>query len=410
MPRFDLFSLSPNPTPEQLLATGKEFVDFLIGDRGKKPDVYELLQAAEDLAEQILGHYHSLQNVADVLAYRCTPPQKLPYQVLYVFLYACVREHPSLGVMLDEVDTLYGDGLDHKAYATVRSLLREVTLMMVPRPKLWGENGELKYQPKAFSHMHGASFTRQVSDLFFDRANGVQKILDDYPRMNEASRALMDEELSKRVYRSMMSADDPVRVLLRDKLDDVKDGRARFATLFSELDNLDDQVGFEMRLEHAFALVAELPTTQASQVLDEINVCIRDWMTDHGEGIMRFNHPTVVVPRLVAVLERAQSYGFNALEEVARNVGYMSLQTLNKAMVECLLDEGFCTNPWELDAADAWKEAALRVTDEAYYLSLGLRPKHLTQLLKIKDTPGIRQALLTSDVGREHILCQDLGL
>jgi hypothetical protein len=112
----------------------------------------------------------------------------------------------------------------------------------------------------------------------------------------------------------------------------------------------------------------------------------------------------------VAVLERAQSYGFNALEEVARNVGYMSLQSLNKPMVEALLDEGICTNPWELDAATAWKEASLRVTDEAYYLSLGLRPKHLIQLLKFKDTPGIRQALLTSDAGREHLLCQDLGL
>lgn len=410
MPRFDLYSLSPNPTPEQLLSVCKQFIDFFVGDRDKRPDVYELLQAAEDLAEQILGHYQSLQNVADVLAYRCTPPQKLPYQVLYVFLYACVREHPSLGVMLDEVDAVCGDGLDHRAYASVRGMLQEVMLMLVPRPKLWGEDGELKYQPKAFSHMHGASFIRQVSDFFFDQANGVQKLLDDYPRMNEASRALMDQELSKRVYRSIMTEDDPVRVLLRDKLDDVKDGRARFDTLFSELDNPDDNVGFEKRLEHVFALVDELPRGQASQVLDEINVCIRDWMTDHGEGITQFNQPSVAVPRLVAVLERAQPYGFNALEEVARNVEYMSLQSLNKPMVEALLDEGFCTNPWDLDAAAAWKEAALRATDEAYYLSLGLDAKHLTQLLKVKDTPGIRQALLTSDLGREYILCQDLGL
>jgi hypothetical protein len=410
MPTFDLFAHSKDPTPEHLLTVCDAFMRFVGTANTTYLPTHEILGAAETLAAQIISHYQTLQTVSDELSHFRDQHSKLPHQVFYVFYYACAREHEDLGTMLDEVHSVYEDLKDRRAYIALRGMSQDSLLMMEERPRLWGVEGELKYSPVAFSHMHGVSLTRQISEQFNEGVDGVQRILNSYPAMDEASRNMMDAELRKRVYRSVMPTEHPIRLLLRGKLDEVQDGLVRFKTLFDDLDDCDVRIGFKARLEHAFALVDSLPREKVSEVLAGINQCIRDWMTDHGDGISQLNEPDVAVPRLVEVLERAKCFGFNALEEVSRNVSYIALQHPNKAMIEALLDEGFVEDRRDLDAASAWKEAALRAASEEFYLSLGLDQKHLAQIFKFKPDPGIRRALLESDAGREIVLCQDLGL
>lgn len=409
MPSLDLYSHSPNPTPEQLMTVCDEFMKMV----GYPSALHskQLLQVAQNLCEQILGHYGSLSEVAEELAGFSGHGEKLPHQAFYVFFYTSVQNHPSLGIVLDEMTQMYGDGEDKRACNSIRGMWQDGLISFLPKPRLWDADGKLQCRPGAFAFMQRDAFARQVGDFYHQGAQGVQKILDDYPLMDEESRLRMDAELCSIVYTSVTPANDPRRVLLKDKLVGMQDGLTRFEKLFEHLDNPDDHLGFDARLNHAFDLVGALPAEEGANLVERaINRCIRNWKTDHGDGMNSFNEPVVAVPNLVMVLERARQHGFNPLGEVARNIRYMANQNVNKSMVESLLDEGFLEDRSELDTATAWQEAALIATDEKIYLDLGLDEKYLVMLLKIKGTPGLREALKHTSAGREAVFSHDLGL
>lgn len=427
MPTFDLYAHSNNPTPEQLISVCDQFMSFVQGrsnhtkalselvrrvagatEKDKPFHPYDILGAAESLAEQILGHYQSLGAVAEELSGFCGQKEKLPYQVFYVFAYACVREHSSLGVMLEEVDLLYRDQTDHKAWAALQGMFQDTMLMMVPRPALWDEEGVMRYSPSAFSNMHHTAFTRQLSDYFSRGWDGVKKILDDYPRMNEASQQLMDAELCKRVYRSTLAEDDAIRGLLADKLDDVEDGKVRIERLFADLDNPNALVDFETRLEHVFSVLDFLDSQGTDQVFDVMRSVIKDWLVDDDRG--QLSEPQMAVSNLVGLLERAKDYGFNALDEVAAHLPNIAMGTPRRFAAETILDGGFVEDLREMDASELWKKAALIVADEDYLLSLGLKESHLIELVRFRPTPGIRKAAQAFDKGRDAVFGQDLGL
>ncbi|MBD8089122.1 hypothetical protein IFT48_03940 [Pseudomonas fluorescens] len=408
MPNFDLYSQSPNPTPEQLIKVCDDLMSH-IKSAENRPKIEDVLTATESLAEQILGHYQNLPAVAQEVSAFARQGQKMPYQLMNVFFYACVREHPSLNTMLNEVHAVYGDEQDRTAFASLKGMLQDSALMLMPRPTLWDAEGVLKYNPKAFSHMHSRTYLRQVSALFAEGEAGVQKILDAYPMLDDASRAMLDEDLIRRVYRSVVADDDPVRWLLRERLNTVEDGLVRFEKLFDLVDRDDDVGGFEDRFEHAFSLVESLPKDQANEVLMGISKCIREWMTDDSGLVRNLDEPELVIPRLVRVLERARPFGIDGLAEVAKHT-LSSAKESPALLVGFILDGGFDTGSNDLDTPTAWVEAAVVACEEDFLLSLGLDERHLAKLTRYKGTPGLRQALLKSDTGRAIVFGQDLGL
>lgn len=410
MSTFDLYSESPNPSPEQLLAVCERFSSE-VKNKSQHTGWDDHLQIAQRLAEQILGHYQSLHAVSSELLGLRQFNAKLPTAVLEVFLYACSQDHGSLSILIDEIESLYGDEADRAVESLAKVMWKDSMLSMMPKPSLWDKEGTLRFSPLGFSKIHRDAFLRQMNDWYHKGVVGVQKILDDYPLMTPGSRNVMDETLCRKVYSSVMSDDHPIRALLASKLDNTKDGLFRFGRMFEELDCPDDYAGFDIRIEHAFSLMGALPKEQAHQIVHKaIGRCICDWMADHGDGVNFFSEPKLAVPNLLKVLERAQPFGFNALEEVSRNVNYMTNQALNKSMIEALLDEGFVDDVNDLDTAAAWKQAAITAADEGLYLSLDLDEKYLALLLKIKGTPGLREELKKTSAGREVVLGHDLGL
>lgn len=410
MRQFDLYSQSPNPTPEQLLALCNRF-NLHVLEKPKNAAWDSTLKTAQRLAEQILGHYESLQSVSDALMASSGHNVKLPSAVLNLFLYASVQEHPSLKTMINEIEAVYKDNLDDSVDVLAQNMWRDSMLSMTPRPSLWDKDGKLQYSPFGFSKIHPKTFQRQVNDCYNEGERGIQKVLEWYPLMSEASRQVMDKKICDKVYASVMPAGHPVRTLLASKLDDVEDGLQRFRQLFAVLDEDDNHVGFTQRLEHTFALMDALPSSQANEIVHEsINQCIKDWMTDGENGYLFFNEPHLVVPNLVKLLERARPFGFNALEEVSRHVSYMANKTLNKAMVEALLEDGVVEDLNDLDTCAAWKQASLIAANDDFYLSLGLNEQYLIMLLNIKPTPLLKNQLNKTEVGSEAVLIHDLGL
>lgn len=407
---LDLYSQSPNPTPEQLLAVCNRF-NLEVLEKPKNEAWDSTLEAAQRLAEQILGHYDSLQAVSDALVAFRGHKTKLPSTVLSLFLYASAQEHSSLKTMINEIEEVYKDNLDDSLEPHVQNMWRDTMLSMMPRPSLWCKDGNLQYSPYGFSKVHPQTFRRQFNNRYNEGEIGIQRILDCYPLMSEVSRTLMDKTLCDKVYASLMPSNHPIRGLLSSKLNDIQDGLQRFNQLFGVLDDEPNDAGFDQRLDHAFTLMHALPASQASEIISEsINKCIIDWMTDGENGYMYFTDPVVVVPNLVKLLEHARPFGFNALDEVSRNVRYMTNRTLNKDMIEALLDEGVIDDIYNLDTCAAWKQAALTAADDGFYLSLGLDNKYLTMLLKIKPTQRLKEELKKTEFGSEAVLTLDLGL
>lgn len=412
MPIIDLYRYSQNPSPEQLTQVCGDLLSQLKLTDGK-PVIEDFLASAEVLAEQIIGHYDSLPAVAKELSGLTQHGMKLPVAVMQVFLFACVREHESLGCMIAQVNDLYGDKTDQLGCSAMAGMLQDASLMLVPRPSLWAKDGKLNHDPIAFCAMHSITYIREVSDYFAQGEAGVSKLLADYVHMSEASREMLDRDLRKRVYRSMLPDDDPVRWLLRDKLSDIEDGLVRFEKLFQCVDLDDDpegfEVGFEEQFEHAFTLVESMPVEDARQVLLAISGCIADWMADQSGYVRNLAVPELVVPRLVRVLERARPLGFEGMPEVYSHT-LSSTKNSPKQFVAYVL-EGGMRSEWEgLDTVSAWAEAAVIACEEKNLLSLGLEEKHLGILANRKGTPGLREALMKTKTGAEILLYQDLGL
>jgi len=412
MPNVDLYSQSKNPTPEQLIRACDDLL-LQMQNRDSKPPIEEFLSSSEALAEQILGHYGSLPAVASELAGFAMEGCKMPLQVMQVFIYACVRDHASLDTMINEVHAVYGDQKDRTAYAALTGMLQDSSLMLVPRPKLWGPDGKLNHSPIAFYHMHFISYIRELSSYFADGERGVSKILADYPEMDEQSRAMMDENLCKRVYHSMLPDDDPVRRLLQDKLCNVDDCMMRIKRLIDVVDREDDpdgpDTGFEGRFEHVFSLLDSLSTAEVGLVLKRLSSAIKTWMTDEGGFAENLQDKQAVVPRLVRLLERVKPYGFNGLDEVNQHILSETKQS-PKLVVPYILDGGL-RSEWEgLDILSAWAEAAVIASDDDFLLSLDLDEKHLAILAGHKGSAAFREALQKTDAGRDIVLGQDLGL
>ncbi|AXH59585.1 hypothetical protein [Pseudomonas amygdali] len=409
MPRLDLYRHSPNPSPEQLV----EVCDQFLKNTGEG-DWQSVAQSAEHLSEQILGHYQTLKGVSQETTGLARVGEKLPHQVFYVFLYACLREHSSTGRMMEELESLYSDGEDSRARASMLGIWQSINLIMVPRPKLWGCDGKLKYSPSAFALMHESTLREQILCYWKMGAPGVQKILDDYSLMNESSRKLIDHHLCRLVYQSADSECHPARVILADKLDVVEDYQMRFKTLIQGIDYVSDQL-FDERLSFAFSLAQSMPAEKLRQAFKGIDDCIyaamhEEGFDENGEDLTLLEEPQLSVRRLVKILETAQAFGYSSLPQIHRCYRTSLEGRTDRDMMQDLLRGGFSPERQKMDVVTAWAEATLIAADEDYLLSFDLSEKLLAQLSGKKGTPGLRKALLATSTGREIALGQDLGL
>ena len=409
MPRLDLYHHSPNPSPEQLVKVCDEFLKMV-----RDSDWKSVAESAEHLAEQILGHYQSLPAVSQETAGLARAGEKLPHQVFYVFLYACVRDHSTMGRVMGEMEALYSDGEDHRAIASMLGLWQNVDLIMAPRPKLWDFEGKLKYSPSAFAQMHENTLCQQIIDYWKVGVQGVQKILDDYPLMNECSRQLIDNHLCRMVYERLELEDHPLRRLLADKLDAVEDCQMRFKALIQCIDYVSDAL-FDDRFSFAFSLAKSLPEDKRLLAFKGIDDCIHADMTgkvveESEDDVTLLNEPKMSVDRLVKILEAAQNLGYSPLPQFHSDYGSSSKGSNDRDMMQVLLKNGFSPERKKMDVVTAWVEATMIAADEDFLLSFDMNEKLLAQLSSRKGTPGLRKALLETNTGRDIALGQDLGL
>lgn len=409
MPRLDLYSHSTNPSPEQLVEVCDQFFKMI-----RESDWKSVAESAEHLAEQILGHYQGLPAVSQETAGLARSGEKLPYQVLYVFLYACVRDHSTMGQVMEELEVLYADSEDHRAKASMLGLWQSVDLILVPRPRLWSSDGDLKYSPSAFAQMHKSTLNQQIIDYWKIGVAGVQKILDDYPLMNESSRHLMDSHLCSLVYEKVGFEDHPLRLLLADKLDAVEECQMSFKTLIQGIDYVSHSL-FDERFSFAFSLARSLPEDKRQLAFKGIDDCIHTAINgevvEEGEDdFTLLEEPLMSVNRLVKILEAAQNFGYSPLPQLRYNDTSIEKGRNDRDMMQVLLKNGFSPVRKKMDVVTAWSEATMIAADEEFLLSFDLSETLLAQLSSKKGTPGLRKALLATNTGRDIALGQDLGL
>lgn len=394
---------APALTPEaQICATCRAFLKHCNPERVE--DAPYMLEVAERLAEQILGHYGSLRRAANALQPHCSPGERLPQPVFDTFLYASVREHETLTVILDEIHALC-EGKGWRELSSMDMVLQEPWFRAIARPRLWDEAGVMKYSPAAFHNIHGASLRRDLSAMFAEGASGVQRLLDYYPQVDEQGRGIFDTFLVNQVYYSFMADDHPVRLVLADKLDPVEDARARIAQLFDGFLCIRNEPGgpFMRQMDSCLGYVDTLSPEQALSALDQLSDVLSEFVDAGGHDLRDAFEPAQC---LANIIERAAHYGYSALKGLLPSFKFMRDEAE-------LIETMFKSIEFGQTTANSGKvamEAVLLATDDHYLVSLGVDERVLAGLAIAKKSDVIRQALLKSATGRDLLFGQDLGL
>lgn len=426
MPTLDLYMHSNNPSPEQIEAICKKFF-WMICDRLESPGgssnaeivsiqkehPHDLLATAEALAEQILGHYPNLQAVSQSLAMLCRNQEKLPPYVELIFLWACLRDHPSLDTMLSQTHDLYQDGKDSTAIKQRAAITQNGMLTSVSRPTLWDDNGKLKYNPVAFEAIHRKSLEAEIRQIFDAGIGKIERLVSDFHQLDTASQKLLGLEIGKNVYDSLLPDDSPVRIVLRPHLDDALDARARVLNALESCMEATPQcdAGAPAIINHAFAMLERLTKDQKALAFSHLSLRISQWMDTSPGGYSAFEHPDAGIPLLATLLKGLNRYGFDPLTEIAQHMPYDLDKKAIGAYVEVMVDWWMKTNRTNLSCANALTEAALIATDEQELLGFGLKKITLLKLAELRgDAPLIRAELVKSNEGRELVFGADLGL
>jgi len=422
MPPIDLTPDSAN-TIESLIVISCELF-ILQMEKAKKEGIQAHLEAAEELAGQILEHYGSLAKAAEALSVHSLRDDRLPFDVLQTLLYASVREHPKLGMFLDELYSLYSsrridsdtpifDGLLQGAMSmnemsVIPSLMTDSRFAEIPSPSLLDAGGNLQYQPAALSLIQGAAAMYQISRQFNGGVRGISMLLSQYPAMDEDSRKWMDGELAKRVYHSVLGDNHPVRKLLRDKLDVVDEARVRIRKMFDGVEirtvpNYNERKGFMHYLGKAFELLERMPLDKVELAFVELNIVMREWT---GQNSSRLTNSFEPVKCLVALMERAKTLGYDPVERLIPIIGHPvdRVGVLQYLLRKVNLDVD------STHQKDILLKAILLSTEDAEFLGLDLDEAKLAKLADVKDSQMLRQALLKTNKGRDAIFGQDLGL
>ncbi|WP_122530804.1 hypothetical protein [Pseudomonas viridiflava] len=393
----------PQDTPESLIYNAcRSFISQC--NRTQEGDDLSILQTAENLAEQILKHYGSLRQAAIAFRAHSSPGERLPEPVFNTILYATVREHETLTVMLDELHELC-EGKGWREMSSMDSVLLEPRFRLTPRPSLWDDAGVMKYNPAAFNNVHGHSLRQEALAMYQEGASGVSRLLSYYPQMDEQSRRIFDTLLVNQVYYSYLPDDDPVRNLLADKLDPVEDAKARIAGLFNDTLELRNEPGgpFLRRLEACFDFVDTLSPQQATGALEQVTDALVQMLDMSGSDL---GNPVEPVACIIKVLHKAAGHGYDVLEALHPTFKYMGDQgELVETMFRSTTFGKKTTN-----SAKVVMEAVLLAVDEQKLLSLTIDDSVLSHIALARGSDVLRNALLKSSTGRDIIFGQDLGL
>lgn len=426
MTSLDLYAYSTNPSPDQTEAICKKFF-WMICERLESPGgslnaeivhiwkdhPYDLLATAEALAEQILGHYPSLQAVSQSLATLCRNQEKLPPYVELVFLWACLRDHPSLDTLLSQTHDLYQDGKDSAAIRQRAAITQNGMLTSVSRPTLWDDNGGLKYNPVAFEAIHRKSLEAEIRQIFDAGIGKIEHLVSDFHRLDTASQKLLGLEIGKNVYGSLLPDDSPVRIVLRPYLDDALDARVRVLNALESCMEAtpENDAGAPAITNHAFAMLERLTKDQKALVFSHLSHRISQWMDTSAGGYSAFEHPDAGIPLLATLLKGLNRFGFDALTEIAKHMPYDLDKKEIGEYVEVMVIAWIKPSRANLSCANALAEAALIAADEQELLGFGLKKATLLKLVDLRgDAPLIRAELVKSSEGRELVFGADLGL
>ncbi|AXH59583.1 hypothetical protein [Pseudomonas amygdali] len=363
--------------------------------------IREHLAKAQDLTEQILGHYGSLRQASEALTDFCVQNQLLPEPLLRTVLYACVREHPLLGVFMGEVYEMYANLSSGQEFLTVKCFMStDRRFKEFPDPLMIGQDGVLRYEPSAYRLVHGPAFEKGLTDIFRKGADALEQLLSLYPDMTEASRNMLDFQMAQKIYASQTPDDSPIRRVLREKLDDVKDAQARIDLLFeSEMINKPDS-SFLQRMEFVFNFLETLDAQKAQEALLRLTYYI-EFMVERNP--LLDGQP---VECMTKVLNRAKSLGYEPLSVLANA---MKSERTDKDFVHHIL-KNFTPSPDEESCASMWMVAAVLSLDDQKLLEMDLPDRHLAWISGRTGSSNIRNHLLKKGAGRDMVMAQDLGL
>ena len=363
------------------------------------------LVVAESLAEQILAHYGSLRRSSEELKRFCTGERKLPDPVLHTLLYACAREHSTLSIVMDELFELYEHEDDPEVLKVIRMTTGSKLLKGVVRPHAWDAYGALKYSPASLNLVHPKSIHSQLSDYFANGAWRVERLLESYPDMNEASRKLIDDKLGLMVCSAGLREDNPMRVLLHDKIDPVVDAKQRIKRIFECDVNSEPDSEFMQSLDFCFGLLDRLQPAQVKEAFEELTYIIGLWVGEDCWFLSDTHQPLEAMRKLVS---KAQVLGFDVISAIQSHMEGRAddRDELLQLLVENFDDEnkaGYVTDGLIM-------EAALLTIDDKTLLKLEIPEVKLARIAELTGSKTLRSALKASPTGREIIFGQDLGL
>lgn len=405
MPTFDLFAASHNPSPEKVVELCESYSKWMpFADWS----VYEPLTVAERLAEQMLGHYGSLASVQRALDGVSRPDrawsETLPKGVLEVFLHACQRDHESVGIIFDEILSVYEFGPTQEDLSVFQNTMRGCHHRTPTKPAMLSESGIPNFNPCAYHLVHPHHFSSSISMALRTGESRIRPLLNAYEGMDEGSRILVDKELRQWVYQEWLADNDPVRQLLVDKLDVVAEAEYRMKNLFKCYWDITPGSEFQIRLKKCFDLVDTLSDKQRGPAIHALKEAL-DICTDEYE-VIELETSKDPVSCMRRVLECAEKYGFDGL-------AYISRHKLEEGVSQAQIAKQFIEvgrTKTNVTTALVWMEAVVLHVDDDTLLAYDLGLDNLVWIAQAKNSQRIRNVLLESDKGRDRVLGQDLGL
>ncbi|WP_122530808.1 hypothetical protein [Pseudomonas viridiflava] len=401
MPDLNLVHIHPGAADDHIFLACERYSAMA----GSTWAVEDHLAVAESLSEQILAHYGSLRKASEGLKDFCSEGKKLPDPVLHTFLYACAREHPMLSIIMDELFELYEHEDDPEVLKMIRMTPSSKLLKGVMRPYAWDVYGVLKHNPASLNRVHPKSIHSQLSEYFAKGAWMIERLFETYPDMSEGSRRFIDNELGLMVCSAGLREDNPLRVLLQDKIDPVVDAKHRIRRTFEfDINNAPDSE-FTKSLEFCFELLDRLQPAQVKEAFEELTYIIGLWVGEDAWFLSETHQPLEAIRELVS---KAQGHGFDVIGAIQSHMEGRAddRDELLQLLVENFDDEnktGYVTDGLIM-------EAALLTIDDKTLVKLKIPEVKLARIADLTGSQALRSALKASPAGREILFGQDLGL
>lgn len=401
MTQLDLASLDPKVAITRIVWACETFICEEVDSWLQNIVVH--LKTAEGLAEQILGHFGSLEQASKALKPVCWQNDKLPEQVLRTLLFACVREHPLLEVIMTELHELYAGEKRSNEYTLIQSFMNDDRrIVTVTKPQMIDKEGVLKHSPDAFQMIHPAAFHTQITARLRGGAPAIEQMLSTYPEMREDSRKIVDGVLSAHIYSSMEPDGSPIRQALREKLDDVQDAHIRLQMLL-ECEMIDDpEEDFMKRLNFAFDFIDTLDSEKALQAIVKLDPLIKNMIEENPSMDVTGQS----IECMTKVFSRARPHGYDPLIPLSQSVSFLGTGV---AYATYVLNNLSPTMDLQTTYS-MWTEAAVLSLSDERLIELGLQPHHLGWVAGRTRSKTLLDHLKQSGAGRDVVFGIDLGL